>query len=346
MHAAMPMPSLKLPRLRRSLKAVPAALLALYAGLSMATEPEAGCPAPVSPPTQAEVQAMAPHMQDRGLLWRVQDGERISWLYGTLHVGKREWMLPGRTIVRSMYGADLLALELDLLNPQVMQQLIDGFKARADAPALPADLEARLALQRKRACAEHLSAERPDAQLLGLVSQLGRKQGLMAEFGADLLLAGMAQALHKPVLGLESVQTQLQELLSDDPVEVRASVRDGLEQLEDPKSPEILQQLANIWASGNEETLENYADWCDCIKTERDRLKYARLMEGRNPGMAQGIANQLKQGKTVFAAVGALHMVGPMGLPELLRQKGYQVERVRFKSPAQQESESKVLQTE
>ena len=123
-------------------------------------------------------------------------------------------------------------------------------------------------------------------------------------------------------------------------------MRDGLEQLEDPKSPQTLQQLANIWASGNEETLENYADWCDCIKTERDRLKYARLMEGRNPGMAQGIANQLKQGKTVFAAVGALHMVGPMGLPELLRQKGYQVERVRFKSPAKQESKSKALQTE
>ena len=110
------------------------------------------------------MQAMAAPMQDRGLLWRVQDGERTSWLYGTLHVGKREWMLPGRTIVRSMYRADLLALELDLLNPQVMQQLSEGFKARADAPALPADLEARLALQRKRACAEHLSAERPDAQ--------------------------------------------------------------------------------------------------------------------------------------------------------------------------------------
>lgn len=341
----MPLPSLNLPGRRPSLKAVPAVVLALCSGLSLAAEPTAICPPPVRPPTQAEVQAMAPHMQDRGLLWRVQDGERTSWLYGTLHVGKREWMLPGRTVVRSMYGADLLALELDLLNPQVLQQLLEGFKARADAPALPADLEARLALQRKQACAEHLSTERPDAQLLGLVSQLGRKHGLMAEFGADLLLASMAQALRKPVLGLESVQTQLQELLSDDPVEVQESVREGLEQLEDPQSPEILQQLANIWASGNEETLENYADWCGCIKTERDRRKYARLMEGRNPGMAQGIANQLKQGKTVFAAVGALHMVGPMGLPELLRQKGYRVERVRFRPPAKQESESKELQT-
>jgi uncharacterized protein YbaP (TraB family) len=250
------MPSLNLSRWILPLKAVPAMALALLTGLSMAAEPAAepaaSCPPPFSPPTPAEVQAMAPHMQDRGLLWRVQDGERTSWLYGTLHVGKREWILPGRTIVRSMYGADLLALELDVLNPQVMQQLIDGFQARVDAPALPAELEARLAQHRKQACAEHLSTQRPDAQLLGLVSQLGRKQGLVAEFGADLLLAGMAHALHKPVLGLESAQTQLEELLSDDPLEVQESVRDGLDQLDDPKAPEILQQLANIWASGNE----------------------------------------------------------------------------------------------
>lgn len=273
---------------------------------------------------------MTPQIQDRGLLWRVQDGERTSWLYGTLHVGKREWILPGRTILRAMVGADVLALELDVLNPQVMQQLLEALQARPDASPLPADLEARLAQQRKQACAEELSEQRPDAQLLGLVSQLGRKQGLMAEYGADLQLASLAGAVRKPVLGLETVQDQLKDLLSDDPQEVQDNVRDGLEQLEDPKSPEILLELANIWASGNEKQLENYADWCDCIKTERERLKYKRLMDGRNPGMADGIAHQLKQGKTVFAAVGALHMVGPTGLPELLRQKGYRVERVEF----------------
>jgi uncharacterized protein YbaP (TraB family) len=69
-------------------------------------------------------------------------------------------------------------------------------------------------------------------------------------------------------------------------------------------------------------------------------------MDGRNPGMADGIVRQLQQGKTVFAAVGALHMVGPKGLPELLRQKGYQVERVSFKLPPIQKSESKPIQTE
>jgi hypothetical protein len=30
----------------------------------------------------------------------------------------------------------------------------------------------------------------------------------------------------------------------------------------------------------------------------------------------------------VFAAVGALHMVGPLGLPKLMAERGYSVQRV------------------
>lgn len=330
---------------RPVLKTALAWLVVLQAGLSAAAEP-VSCPPAFRPPAQAEMQAIAKQAQDRGLLWRVQDGQRTSWLYGTLHVGKRQWMLPGRSITQALQGSDMLALELDMLDPQVRQQIEAGFKARAGAPALPAELEARLATKRQQACAEHLSAQRPDAQLLGLLGELGRKQGLMPEMGADLVLLGLAQHWGKPVLGLESVQMQLDALLSDDPEEIQQSVRDGLEQLEDPKAPAILTQMAQLWARGNDQKLQRYADWCDCIKTERDRLKYERLMEGRNPGMAEGIVRQLQQGKTVFAAVGALHMLGPKGLPELLRQKGYRVERVSFKPLAAQKSEPKPPQTE
>jgi len=38
-------------------------------------------------------------------------------------------------------------------------------------------------------------------------------------------------------------------------------------------------------------------------------------------------------GKQVFAAVGSLHMIGPMGLPALMAQRGYRVERVEFTPP-------------
>ena len=35
-------------------------------------------------------------------------------------------------------------------------------------------------------------------------------------------------------------------------------------------------------------------------------------------------------GQPVFAAVGSLHLVGRLGLPALLAERGYKVERVNF----------------
>lgn len=288
------------------------------------------CPPKASIPTPAEMQVLAKNVQDRGLLWRVGDGERSSWLYGTMHVSRREWMIPGRTIIRAMYGADKLALELNVLDPEVGKQLMDGFKARDDAPELAQGLAARLELQRKKACKPDLAKLRPQAQLLGLLADQGRPYGLDAQYGVDMTLAGMASTLGKPVVGLETVQVQLNELFSEDPATVNENVSDGLKQLEDGKAPQMLNLMADIWAEGNEARLENYADWCDCANTPRERAQLKRLMDDRNPGMADGIVSLLKEG-TVFAAVGALHMVGPNGLPELLRQKGYKVERVKFK---------------
>lgn len=335
---------------------------ALTGGLALAAAPGHGakagtkaetaivCPPKPHMPTQAELRGLAAQAQDRGLLWRVTeaggDDRRVSWLYGTLHVGKREWLIPGRSIVHAVQGADQLALELNLLDPNVGKALAEGLKARADAPQLAADLEKRLARQRQQACAEDLAQLRPEVQVLGLLAKTGRRQGLDVEYGVDVTLAGMANALGKPVTGLEAVQTQLKELVSDDPVEVAETVSDALKQLEGGMAPELLQQLAQVWASGNADKLEHYADWCDCANTERERAQFKRMIDDRNSGMAGGIATLMQDGKTVFAAVGALHLVGPMGLPELLRQKGYRVERVEFRPLPLQKKPSKPMKNE
>ena len=56
----------------------------------------------------------------------------------------------------------------------------------------------------------------------------------------------------------------------------------------------------------------------------------ARLNDARNPAMAERIAALHGEGRRVFAAVGALHMTGAQGLPRLLRERGFTVERVVF----------------
>lgn len=288
----------------------------------------ATCPAKATVPGKNEMQAMVRDAQDRGLLWRVSHDGRDSWLYGTSHVGRREWLMPGRTVMGAMMKSDKLALELNVLDPEVSKSLAQGMKARDDAPELSAALAARLELQREKACAQDIAPLRPDAQVVALQALAGRPLGVYPDYGVDMMLAGMAAGLKKPVVGLETPELQIRELFSDDPAQVSESVSEGLKQLESGKAPEMVNLIADLWADGRQDRLENYADWCDCANTPHERAQLQRLIDGRNPGMADGIVNLLKEGDTVFAAVGALHMVGPHGLPVLLRKKGYKVERV------------------
>ena len=59
---------------------------------------------------------------------------------------------------------------------------------------------------------------------------------------------------------------------------------------------------------------------------KRQLLK--RLLDDRNPGLADSVDRLHAQGRPVLAAVGALHMPGPGGLVALLEKKGYAVRRV------------------
>ena len=289
------------------------------------------CPAKASMPTAAELQKLAPLARDRGLLWRVRHQGRTSWLYGTVHLSKLDWVVPGPSIVSALKGVDKLALEINVMDPVVQQELFKGLAQPDDAPELSAGLAQRLDKQRKQVCAdESIRKLRPEVQLIELLALEGRKYGLEPDLGTEWALTGTAKALRKPVVGLESVQTQLNVLISDDPVRTAETVDDGLTLLESGKAGPMLTTMADLWADGKQDKLETYAQWCECANTPRERADLKRMLDDRNPGMADGIVNLLKEGDTVFAAVGALHMVGPKGLPSLLRKKGYDVQRVKF----------------
>ncbi len=52
------------------------------------------------------------------------------------------------------------------------------------------------------------------------------------------------------------------------------------------------------------------------------------LLDERNPNMANKIEALLKTDKKTFVAVGALHLIGAQGVPALLQQRGYEVEKL------------------
>jgi uncharacterized protein len=49
----------------------------------------------------------------------------------------------------------------------------------------------------------------------------------------------------------------------------------------------------------------------------------------RNRSMAKQLEASLLQGGRWFAVVGAEHLIGELGIPNLLRQRGFRVEQMR-----------------
>lgn len=318
------------PLLRR---AVLAGVCAWLAGPAEATD-AAACPPPAHMPAQSELVQAAQRARDRGLLWRIERDDKVSWLYGTIHVGKLEWAFPGPTIAAALRQARSLALELDVGSAEVQQQ-IAAMRTRPDAqrrdPALPAALGARMRQQIAAACLDpnQMSDQPPVLQAVTLAVLSARGDGLDPAYAQEFALAGFMRARGVPVHSLETPAGQLDALGGGSEAEQLALVAQTLEQLDNGKARATLLRLARAWDDGDFDTLARYEQWCDCAHDAAERALLARVNDERNPALADGIAVLHEHAAPVFAAVGALHMTGEQSLPALLRRRGFSVERIR-----------------
>ena len=288
---------------------------------------EALCPPLAEPPAQAQWLQALPGPVDRGLLWRIEKDGRVSHLYGTVHVGRPDWISPGPQVMAALAAADRVAFELDLLDPDVLQRLQRAARAPAGQPRLPDALAERLAQQRSLACVGSLlEGLRPELQVITLVSLSLRGDGLDPAWGIDGWLARLAHARRQTVLSLETPEQQVALLVAPRPAEVATVVRRGLDELEDPATRRVALRLAEHWAASDLAATENFAQWCGCLESEAERQAHQAGVLARNPAMAERIATLHQRGARVFAAVGALHMTGPEGRPALLARRGFQVE--------------------
>lgn len=294
----------------------------------------ADCPPLAVAPSAQAVERARQQARDRGLLWRLERDGHVSWLYGTIHVGRLEWTFPGPALTAALRQAKALALELDIANSEVQQQLAQAqarLDARAPRRALPAALAARLERQIAAACADPavMAGQSPVMQVVTLSVLAARRDGLDPAYAQEFVLAGLARATGAAVHSLETPAQQLEALadVSDD--EQRALVAHMLAQLDSGRARETLARLARAWDDGDLDTLANYDRWCDCAGDDTGRAFLARLNDDRNPALADGIAALHAQAGSLVAAVGALHMTGARALPTLLRERGFKVERIR-----------------
>ena len=313
--------------------------LALLATLTLTIRPafaraderpaaQPACPEPVGPLTVDLLDTGLRKAKDHGFLWRISRDGRSSYLYGTIHAARAEWMFPGPSVMEALRASDIVALELDVLDPDIQQRLAASIGPQR-AEALPPALADRLEQRRAAECvdASGWSNFAPEFQVASLTVMAARRHGLDPAHAIDLVLDVVARRLDKPVTSLETPEAQMQALQMPTQAERIAFVEGGLDDLDSGRARSLLQRMAKVWRDGNYAELAHYEHWCGCLETPADRAAMKRLLFDRNPVLADGIERLHASGHLVFAAVGSLHMVGSNGLPALLRQRGFKVEQ-------------------
>ncbi len=179
----------------------------------------AACPPSAPVPSPALLQVARQQLADRGFLWRISRDGRDSFIYGTLHAGRPEWLLPGPRTEAALHRTGALALEVNPLDSAVREQV----RAVAQRPgfALSAATQAALVAAWAAECLDpaELQSGPPEWHALRLVVAQAQRQGLFPDFGAEAVLLMRNLRTERPVIGLETVAIQLEALLARTPSE-------------------------------------------------------------------------------------------------------------------------------
>jgi len=130
-------------------------------------------------------------------------------------------------------------------------------------------------------------------------------------------LAPVAASRH----AFETAREQIEFLAGTPIADQLASLDDTVNEIED--DPAAYGRIVAEWMSGDLAGLQR--DALDPMAKASPRL-YERLIGQRNRRWAQILGARLKGGGRILVVVGVGHMVGPKGLPALLRAQGFQVD--------------------
>jgi uncharacterized protein YbaP (TraB family) len=144
--------------------------------------------------------------------------------------------------------------------------------------------------------------------------------GFDPEAGVDEVLQKEAQRAGKRVVALESVTDQLEAFLSQDQLSADDVMENATREFDDP---DYLDNMLKIWLHGDTDGLEAI------IIDELGKFPavYDALLVRRNSNWIAPLVGMINKGGSYFVVVGAGHLVGEDSVINMLRAKGYTVER-------------------
>lgn len=275
------------------------------------------------------------------LLYRVTDESgNIIWLFGSIHVGRENYYPLPDYVQNAFENADSLAVELDIVafekdlsrQMKALTQLVyrDGSTIQDHIPKELYEKSVEI-LKEYKSYAAALDYYCPAFWSSAIESVMLEELGGNANFGIDVNLINQANKTKKEILEIESAEFQYKMLASFED-DIQLMLLESAVELYGDKAEAAgeLEDLMNLWASGDESAFEAYLKASDDTMTDEEKKiyeKYDKIMvTDRNLTMADYAEDALASGKEVFICVGAAHIVGDGAVVELLSHRGYRVE--------------------
>jgi uncharacterized protein YbaP (TraB family) len=265
-------------------------------------------------------------------LWKVTSATSEIYLFGTLHALQpgTQWRTPAYDAAYAKAQTVWFEADLGTADPATVGLIVSRYGVdpeRGLSEKLAADDLRALQGQADMDRMEHL---RPWAAALMLSMRPVLAGGADVARGADIVVTRQARAGGKQVRTFETLEDQARMFAGlSEPAELRY-LADVIHQRQAPPRRLSLDPGASSleaqWLAGD---LARLGPGLVGELAHDNPGLYDALLKRRNLAWADQLTSEMAGAHVELVNVGALHMVGPDGLPALLAARGFKVERIQ-----------------
>ena len=261
-------------------------------------------------------------------LWQVTGGESTVFLFGSVHLLPEGGFSIGGPLAEALDESELVCMEIDQ-DAQSEAESTSLTLARAVDPEgrdlfelLGSDAdEVRDAAEDAGVPLEALAMFEPWFAGLTVSVMALQANGYDVQHGVEQIIQAEARKDGKSGCGLETLDGQL-GMLDELPADLQKEILlQALEEAGDVDA--LIKPLLGAWQDGDEAGLER--------SLQDDFEGYPELAEAliykRNARWAEQVSEMIRDDDDVLVVVGAMHLVGERGLPALLEERGFRVQR-------------------
>ena len=266
----------------------------------------------------------------KGVLWEVKSATNTAYLFGSIHLAKASFYPLPDKVQKAYQQADTLAVELDSSDRnaivKAMPLLTYAAPDKLQNHLQPATWDGLK--EYVGPAAERFQILKPAMVATGLMVGTFAKQGYDPSFGVDVHFITRAKKDKKQIVELESMEFQAKILggLSDE--EGDAMLSQTITSLKSGEAASDTNRLVAAWKAGQAEKVVNLLQE-EASKNPGSKKIMERLLDDRNPAMADKILELMASGKHVLVVVGAGHISGTNSIADLLKQHGMQIRQIK-----------------